>query len=250
MSFVGSLLGGVLGSGASGNASSAEQKAAQQAIGTIKQGEGNSQNFLNNTWAGTQQNFNPYLSLGSSSANNLQGLLNQGFQAPTFQQAQNNPGYQFTLSQGTNAIDQNAAANGTLLSGNTGVALQNYGQGLASTDYQQVYNNALQGYMANLQGLMGGTQIGQGSASTLGYLGNQATGLNTAINMGAARQIAQQQNNIGAAQASGYLGSANAWGNALGGMFGGISNGIGNMSNQSSGLENLGNFALGALAMG
>ena len=233
MSLIGSLLGGVFGANASGKAASAGQQGAQQAIKSIQQGQQTSQNFLNNEWSGTQGNFNPYLSLGSTSANNLQGLLNQGFTAPTLAQAEQTPGYEFTLQQGTDAINKNAAANGTLNSGNTGVALENYGQGLASTTYQQVYNNALQSYLANLQGLTGGTQIGEGATSTLGYLGGQAVNQNSNINMGGAAEIAQQQNNAAAARASGYLGSANAWTNAFGGIFGGAQNGLNDYALQS-----------------
>lgn len=247
MSFVSSIVGGILGSNAAGDASSQLQRGAQQARGVISQGENNSQNFLNNTWQGTQGNFNPYLSLGSSSANNLQALLGKGFQAPTLAQAEATPGYQFNLQQGTNAILNNASATGNLMSGTTGTALEQYGQGLAQNTYQQAYNNALQGYNANLSGLLGGTQIGQGATSTLGALGNQAAGLNTNINMGGAEAQAQQINNAAAAQAYGTLGQANGWANAAGGMIGGISalaGGIGNldMTGGSSFGEQVGNF--------
>lgn len=247
MSFVSSIVGGILGAGAAGDASSQLQRGAQQAQNTIKQGQGASQSFLNNEWGGTQGNFNPYLSLGSTSANNLQGLLGKGFQAPTLAQAEATPGYQFNLQAGTDAIAKQASATGNLMSGTTGTALEQYGQGLAQNTYQQAYNNALQGYNANLSGLLGGTQIGQGSASTLGMLGNQAAGLNTNINMGGAEAQAQQINNAAAAQAYGTLGQANGWANAAGGMIGALGSlagGFGNldMTGGSGFGEQLGNF--------
>ena len=222
----GSLAGGILGSGAANDASNVLQQGAQQARGIISQGENNSQNFLNTTWQGTQGNFNPYLSLGSGAANSLAALLKGGFQAPNPNDVANTPQYKFALQQGTDAITKQAAATGNLLSGNTGVALEQYGQGLASNAYQQAYNNALQAYQANLGGLMGGTQLGQNAASTLGYLGNQTAGLNTNINMGGAEAQAQQVNNAAAARAGGIMGSASAWNNAIGGISSAAMNGL------------------------
>jgi hypothetical protein len=220
-SLVSGLIGGFLGSNAAQAASQAEVSGAEQAQQVSQQNQQAANSFQQGVWQGTQANENPYLSLGSTSANSLRNLLGQGFQAPTLEQAENTPGYQFNLQQGTQAIDENAAANGTLLSGNTGVALQKYGQGLAQNTYQQAYQNALNSYMANYQTLMGGTEAGQTATGQEGQLG-QAAAVNTGnIDLTAAQQQMQQINNAAAARASGYLGSANAWGNALGGIAGG-----------------------------
>ena len=51
-----------------------------------------------------------------------------------------NPAYQFRLSQGMKAIDRSAAAKGNLLSGNTLAAAQQFGQGLASQEYENQVN--------------------------------------------------------------------------------------------------------------
>src|SRR5271163_4920796 len=129
MSFISGIAGGLLSANAAGNAASAEEQGAQQAQSTISSNQANAaqQTALTNV-TGAEQ---PYQTLGSTSANGLNSLLSTGFQAPTLAQAEQTPGYQFQLQQGTQAIDQNAAANGTLMSGNTGVALENYGQNLA-----------------------------------------------------------------------------------------------------------------------
>ncbi|MGH9514197.1 MAG: hypothetical protein ACRD3P_00775 [Terriglobales bacterium] len=243
---LGSIVGGILGSSAAKKAADAEAQGATQSEHIINQGTNNATNFLNGEWQGTKNNFQPYLDLGATSSSNLAALLGKGFQAPTLEQAEQTPGYQFTLQQGTNAINQNAAANGTLLSGNTGKALTDYGQGLAQNSYQQVYGNAMQSYLANLQGLLGGTQIGAGATSSLGALGGQAAGTMGNIQQRGAEDAATQNNNIATARASGYLGSANAWSKAIGGITGGLTGGFGNMSGDSSLLENFGNFAMGA----
>lgn len=45
------------------------------------------------------------------------------------------PSYKWRLNQGTEALENSAAARGGLLSGNTGKALQEYGQNAASQEY-------------------------------------------------------------------------------------------------------------------
>lgn len=240
-----------MGANAEGKASGALANGATTSEHDINVGTNNATNFLQQNWQNDVNRQNPYLDLGTTSAHGLQGLLSQGFTAPTLEQAQQTPGYQFTLQQGTDAINKNAAANGTLNTGNTGVALQNYGQGLASTTYQNVYNNALQGYMANLQGLTQGTQIGQNSATALGSESVPMASTFGNIQQRGAEDSAQQNNNIAAARASGYLGKASAYSNMIGGITGGLSSGFGNLDSTggSSGLEQLGNFAMGALAL-
>lgn len=72
------------------------------------------------------------------------------FSAPTAAQAEATPGYQFERSQGLNAIDTGAAAKGTLLTGGNQKDRADYANGLASTNYQQTYQNALSDYMTEL----------------------------------------------------------------------------------------------------
>lgn len=71
----------------------------------------------------------------------------------------NDPGYQFMLEQGTNAINVGDAAQGTLRSGNRLYELQDYGQGLANRFAQQRFQNNLNslGVMGNLAGVNAGS---------------------------------------------------------------------------------------------
>lgn len=149
------------------------------------------------------------------------------FQAPTAQQAEQMPGYQFELQQGEQALQQSAAAKGSLLTGGTLNGLDQYAQGLASTDYGNLYNQALNTYNTNyntwsnqqaneynrLASLAG---AGQTTAQQLNSLGSTTAGqIGTTLgNTGA--QIGQQLNNAGAANASGYINSANAINGAVG----------------------------------
>jgi len=247
MSIVSSLVGGILGSGAANDAATVESQGAKQAQNLEYQNQqnalGSQQTALSNVTAAQQ----PYQEAGAAAANNLTNILQgPGFQAPTLAQAQQTPGYQFTLGQGTAAINQNAAANGNLLSGNTGTALENYGQGLASTTYQQDYNNALSAYQTNANTALQGTQLGENSTGQLGNANLSVANMATNTDLTGAQQQAQQLNNAAAARASGYLGSANAWSNAAGGMAGGLAGGLGNLDTTggSSALEQAANFFL------
>jgi hypothetical protein len=97
------------------------------------------------------------------------------------------PGYGFQMQQGTQAIENSAAARGGALSGNTAQGLQQYGQGLASTQFQN--------YMSQLAGL---ANMGQAAASGTANLGagllsgagaSQASGINAAAMANSAGQI-------------------------------------------------------------
>lgn len=153
---------------------------------------------------------------------------NQTFKSPDAVTEQNDPGYQFRLQQGQQALQNSAAARGGLLSGGTAKALTDYNQNAASGEYGNVYNRALQNYNTNyntftndqtntfnrLQALSGG---GQTAANNLSASGITAAGNAANIGLTSAGQIGQQYNNAGAANASGYINSANAINGAIGG---------------------------------
>jgi hypothetical protein len=207
----GSVASSAIGASAAKSAASTQAKGAQNAL-----------DFQEQEWNQQQQNEAPFLKAGTQGVNSLaellktpgQGLLSQypggNFTAPTLQQAEQAPGYQFQLEQGTNAINQNAAATGNLLSGNTGKALTDYGQGLAQTDYNNLYGQALNTYLTNygvwnsgqtneynrLAGLAG---IGSNAAANLGSQGQAAASNTGNLDVGQAT-----------AQASGTVGAANA----------------------------------------
>jgi hypothetical protein len=224
MSFISSLAGGILGAGAANDAAAVESQAAKKAQDLSKSNQTDAINMQQGVWSGTQAAEQPYQELGATSANHLRDLLSGGFKAPTLAEAEQTPGFKFNMEQGTRAIDQNAAANGTLMSGNTGTALEKFGTGLAENTYQQDYNNALNSYMANYSTLKGGTDTGLSSTGQLGQFGQDAATNTGRIDLTAADQQMQQINNAAAARASGYLGSAKAWGTAAGGMAAGVDN--------------------------
>ena len=91
------------------------------------------------------------------------------------------PGYQFQLQQGQQAANMGAAARGGMLSGAQQQALQRFGQGLASTGFenawqraQNAYKSAFEANQARGRMLMGANQQAANIYSNATGIGNQA----------------------------------------------------------------------------
>src|ERR1700744_3470974 len=169
-----------------------------------------------------QQNLQPFMQLGASSIPQLQGQIgklgNMNFSFnPTEQQLEQTPGYQFTLNQSLNTVNNQLAAKGLNLSGAQAKGIAGYTTGLADQTYQQQYQNALQNFQTNygvqsdqyhrLSGLVG---LGQNAAAGVGNAGLQTA--NTAGNFLTSGANASAAGTIGAANAAnaglGSLGSS------------------------------------------
>lgn len=215
---VGSLFGGLFGSNASNQATQQYVQGLQQA-----------QNSLGNSQSQALSNLSPYLQAGSQATGTLsqmlatpgQGLLTpwtQQFTAPTAEQAAQTPGYQFQLQQGENALQNSAAAQGGLLSGGTLAGLNNYAQGVASTNYQNTFNNALTQYQQAYQSFLNNQNNTYSRLAGLSGQGLSAAGNAGNIITGIGGDIASLYGQQGAARAAGTIGSANALGGILPGM--------------------------------
>lgn len=119
--------------------------------------------------------------------------------SPTDVMAQD-PGYQFRLGEGLNAIQRGAAARGTLLTGGLQKGLQRYAQDYASGEYGNIFNRNMD--LARL-GQFGATGTAQGYSNA-----GQAAGI---YGQGMAGALQNQGN----AQAAGTVGSGNAWSGSL-----------------------------------
>lgn len=217
---VAALAGGVLGAGAARSAAGTQAASLQQAL-----------DFQKQVYGTAQGNLNPFIGQGTNALAALSQLY--GLPAPAGSSlpagnaltAYNNftqtPFYQFPLSQGVQALNASGAARGLTLSGGQAKALQAYGQGYASQNF-----NSYIGALANL------ANLGQGSAAALAGYGNQ----------GAATNL-QGSTALGNAQASGIIGGQNQINNALGaipqilGLSGGTGSTYGNQA--GGGLSNL-----------
>ena len=138
----------------------------------------------------------------SPSAGGASAPVGGAAQNPNYSNFYNSPGYQFTLSQGEQAINRNASANGSLYGTQTLGALNNYAQGAASTQY----NN----YVNQLMSMAG--------------LGQAATNTTSAAATNVGNNISNNTISAGNANASGVLGSASSWNGALNGIQGAVNN--------------------------
>lgn len=238
----GSIGGAAISSSAAGKAASTQANAADYAAQLQAQEAQNALNFQEQEWNTDQSNLAPFLTGGTEGLSQLEtllgvggntnapgyGSLEEGFTAPTLEQAEQYPGYEFGLQQGEGALTNSAAAQGKLLSGNTQEALDQYAQNYAENDYTNVYNQAFGTFETNqanqygrLAALAG---MGQGAAGTLGTQGQQAAQDVSNIDLTTGAQQGQDYQNAAAAEASGIVGSANAYSGALSGTSSSLSN--------------------------
>ena len=210
-----SLLGSVIGSNASQNAANTQANAANNATQL-------QQNMFNQT----QQNLQPYMPGGGTALSSLLGKLQNGQLGGTFsaQDYLNNqdPGYQFQLQQGQQALQNSQAAQNGIMSGSAMKDLINFNQGTAATGYQNAYNRWLQQQQNTYGQLSGVASLGENAAAGLGNTGaSYANGMSNTIT------------GAGNAQAAGQIGSANA-------INGGLNNAMGyyQLSNMMNGGNN------------
>ena len=150
----------------------------------------------------------PYRQAGEEALNSLRSLV-MDYRPFTAEKMYDDPGYAFRLSEGQKMLDRQAAARGGLISGNALRATAKYGQDYASNEYQNAFNRYQTERNAQLSPLQSLAGVGQ---SATNYVGNAAQ------NMGQAQNQSIQA--IGNAQASGYVGGANALTSALGSYLG------------------------------
>lgn len=181
---VGSIIGGVasigqglLGSSAAKNAARAQGEAIQQGVTTTQNAVQQGQEYQA-----------PYRSLGTGAATRLSDMMTPGYDYTA------SPGYQFRFNEGQRAVDSSGAARGLSMSGGTLKALTKYGQGVASDDFNNSFNQNLQL-----------SSLGQNAATNSGQIGMQG-----------AQTLADLYTQGGNAKAAGIAGSANAWSNTLG----------------------------------
>jgi hypothetical protein len=84
------------------------------------------------------------------------------FMAPTWQDIEKDPGFQWELKQGLGAVNAASAARGKLRSGDAAKALQREGYGIAHSKGADYFNRALQGYNANRSAFQDTRNFGTG----------------------------------------------------------------------------------------
>lgn len=154
-----------------------------------------------------QGQFQPFLDTGTAANQTLLDMLNSGELLGGFNPTdlENDPGYQFQLNQGLNALDRSMAAQGSLNSGRAIKGAQEYGQGLAA----QTFDDAFRRYMAEQ-----GQQFGQ--LSSLSGQGQSAANSLSALLGAQGGTLAD----MGSVDANNTVNNFNTFGNALSNLLG------------------------------
>lgn len=183
------------GSRQAGNrAERAQQRGVQQGNEILREQTGQANQALRNAYDEQKSIFEPYSEAGVSSLSQLQS----GDFAKNLEM---DPGYQFRLKQGQNALRGGASAQGNLNSGATLKALERYGQDYASNEYQNAYQRnydrlsqlAGLGYNAKQNQFNASGSYGNSLSNNMMSYGNQVSNNFTGLgNAQAANQIAQQ----------------------------------------------------------
>lgn len=205
----GNLIKGKMGADASNQAANAQNLAALGSLKLQQQGL----DFAKKQYGDARTDIAPWQAAGKKALQQYQveiGQSNAGFS-----RFKTTPGYQFQVSEGEKGVVNNLSALGMKNSGSALKALTRFRTGLADQTFDT--------YLNRLQGLAG---AGQTAVSNLGSLGQQTT---NAVQNGLSG-MGQTMQDAGAARASGYVGSANAWGGALTGGINTVTNALGRYS--------------------
>ena len=134
----------------------------------------------------------------------------------SMQDFQTDPGYAFRMKEGLTALDRQAAARGGLISGGALKAAQRYGQDMGSQEYQNAFNRYQVNRAAQLNPLQAMAGQGQTSAGQLGNVGQSYASNLANAGQNYANQAGAAYGAAGQAQASGYMGAANALSQGVG----------------------------------
>lgn len=183
-----------------------------------KQAEGTSKALSENArqFDVAQANQAPYLAAGKVALGQLATENDSPLDAGKIQM---DPGYQFGLDQGQQAINRRTAAAGGRISGASLKAAAQFGTDYATTGYSAAYGRANQARTDRLNRLAALAEIGQTATQNIGANGEHTASANNALTVAAG-------NNAGAAT----LAQGNIWGNTgnqLAALYGKYSGGAG-----------------------
>lgn len=195
------LLGSKMASDASKSAANTQSDAARYAADlqnqNLQQTRQSLQPFIN-TGYDAQSSLRNLLGLGTPTDGNTFGSLTKPFNAQTWEQWKD-PGYDFQLQQGQQALQNSQAAKDGVLSGAALKDLIGFNQGMANTAYQNAFGRYMSQNDATYNRLSSLLGIGENAAAGLGNTGAQVTSnIGNTLTSGAN------------AQAAGMIGSANA----------------------------------------
>lgn len=223
---VGGLAGAAIQNESIGDAIAAQSKAASEANALQK--------YIFDT---QQKNIEPWMTAGKAALGNLTNLLNSGeltskyagkfntkFDPSTVQM---DPGYQFGLDQGQQAIANSAAARGMGLSGATLKAANRFGTDYATTKYNDAYNRTYGRFqdeyskqVDDFNRFWAEKQNAFNPLFNMAGLGSTANQQVGQAGQNYANQVGATTRNLGDNSAASSVARGNVWGNLLGDLGG------------------------------
>ena len=208
MSFVGDIVGSMIGADASRSASNTQADTTREGIGEQRR-----------QFDLTREDYAPWREAGKNALATIMSDINNPVTASDVMQ---DPGYQFGLTQGQNALDRKFAAAGGRVSGAAMKSASRYGTDYASTGYNAAYQRR---------------QDSLNRLASVAGLGQTATAGSAAAGAGAANAISAMTTAQGNAAGAARLAQGSIWSNAaskLGSYYG---------SGTGSGAWDFGGFA-------
>lgn len=180
----GAVVGAIISSDAAGNAADTQAGATAGAVGEQRR-----------QYDQTRADFAPYREAGTQALGQFQSELGR---MPTAAEVMSQPGYQFGLQQGQQAIDRRIAAGGGRVSGASIKAAARFGTDYATSGYNAEYQRR-QDRLNRLAALAG--------------IGQTATGASAASGANSANQISNLLTAQGNAAGGAQMAQGNIWGN-------------------------------------
>lgn len=224
----GSIASGAMGSSAASSAAQTQAQAAEQAAQLQYQAETNALDFDKQVYSNAQGYFAPFQSQGNVALGQLAQGSAPGGQfnsTPTSAQVMaQDPGYQFNLQQGQQAVQRAEAAGGNVGSGGALKAASQYATNYTTNAYGQAYNQFMNTRQANYGNLMSIAGLGEQASMAASNAGTGAASNFSNTSLAGANAQGNDLTSGAAASAAGTIGAANAWGGALGGVGNSASN--------------------------
>ena len=250
MSFIAAGVATAVAVGGTIAASSIQASAAKKAAKTQAGAADEATELQRQMYEQQRQDIAPWREAGMRALPQLEAMIAQGpgdpfrapagldprqfqFTPPTPESLANDPGYQFRLRSGQQALEGGAAARGGLLSGGAMRGLTEFGQQLGSQEYQNAYGRALgQNELGYGRALTANTdqynralqqwQSGQGlnqlqynRLSNLAGVGQSTTQYLGGLGQQYAQQAGENILGRGNALSAGQVAAGNAWGSGI-----------------------------------
>lgn len=204
--------GAVIGAVATNKAAKTQAGAAEDAAQAQLMANRENIDFQREVFNQQREDNAPWREAGKEAIGKLQAAMNAGEFDPSKFKFTADPGYQFRITEGVNALDASASARGRLRSGAQDRGVTRYGQNLASDEYSRAWNRNLATKTTNFNQLASLAQVGQIANSANQDASNRMAenvGRSTTATGNAIAQNAINQGNVTASAYQGYANTAN-----------------------------------------